>query len=151
MTIYEMLFTLSSIAMPFWFLMILLPTWRFTRFLANTTVFPLYLSVLYTIGLVMTFGNVGFGFISDFSSAEGVVRLLSDPDFALLGWLHLLCFDMAIAHFVYRENMEHRYVPLPIQSILLFFILMSGPFGWLCYVALSIIRRSNSRKSTVRK
>lgn len=149
MTIYEILFTLSSIAMPFWLLMILLPTWRFTRFLANTIAFPLYLSVLYTIGLVMTFGNAGFDFILDFSSAEGVVRLFSNPDFALLGWLHLLCFDMAMAHFVYRENMEHRYVPLPVQSILLFLLLMSGPFGWLCYVALRTIKRSKSKTSTV--
>ncbi|MDR6227317.1 ABA4-like family protein [Desmospora profundinema] len=144
MTLYETLFALTSVAMPFWLLMILLPSWRVTRLLASLAVFPLYLAVLYAVGLVTAIGDTGFGFIQDFGSAEGVIRLLSHPDFALLAWIHLLCFDLAIGHSIYRDNMEHHYVPRPVQSILLFLVLMFGPFGWLCYLAIRRIRRTKA-------
>jgi hypothetical protein len=42
---YEKLFALASIATPFWLLMILLPSWRVSRFLANTVVLPIILEV----------------------------------------------------------------------------------------------------------
>ena len=138
---YEKLFALASIATPFWLLMMLLPTWRVTRFLAKSAVFPIFLAALYAIGIIAAIGGSGFGFMQDFGSAAGVVRLLSNPDFALLVWLHILCFDQAIGHYVYRDNMEHRYVPIPVQSVLLFLILMFGPFGFLSYLTLRAIRK----------
>ncbi|MUT67438.1 ABA4-like family protein [Paenibacillus sp. NEAU-GSW1] len=137
----ETLFSIAGIAMLGWVLLILLPKWRFTRFLANTAVFPIYLALLYAVGIITAIAEGGLGFVNDFGSPEGVVRLLSDPDFALLVWLHVLCFDQAVGHYVYRDNMANRYVPLPLQSVLLFFILMFGPFGFLCYLAIRALRK----------
>ncbi|MFC4303709.1 abscisic acid-deficient protein Aba4 family protein [Cohnella boryungensis] len=138
----EALFSIAGIAMLGWLLLILLPKWRFTRFLANTGVFHLYLALLYAVGIITVIAEGGLGFVNDFGSSEGVVRLLSDPDFALLVWLHVLCFDQVIGHYLYRDNMAHRYVPLPIQSVLLFLILMFGPFGFLIYLAIRAFRKS---------
>ncbi|MED0970750.1 ABA4-like family protein [Bacillus paramycoides] len=140
---YEKLFSLAGIAILLWLLLILLPMWRVTRFLADIAIFPMYLAALYAIGIIMAIVDSGFGFVQDFGSAEGVIRMLSKPDFALLVWLHLLCFDQAIGHYVYRDNMEHRYVPIPMQSIFLFLILMFGPLGLLCYLVLRQVRKRN--------
>ncbi|SFC39914.1 protein of unknown function [Bacillus sp. 491mf] len=140
---YEKLFSLAGIAILLWLLLILLPTWRVTRFLAGIAIFPMYLAALYTIGIIIVIVGSGLGFVQDFGSAEGVIRLLSKSDFALLVWLHLLCFDQAIGHYVYRDNMEHRYVSIPLQSILLFLILMFGPLGLLCYLVLRQVRKWN--------
>ncbi|MDC2866293.1 ABA4-like family protein [Bacillus sp. BP-3] len=140
---YEKLFALAGIAILLWLLLILLPTWRVTRFLAGIAIFPMYLATLYAIGIIMVIVESGFGFVQDFGSAEGVIRLLSKSDFALLVWLHLLCFDQAIGHYVYRDNMEHRYVSIPLQSILLFLILMFGPLGLLCYLVLRQVKKRN--------
>ncbi|MEW9701408.1 ABA4-like family protein [Paenibacillus sp. SI8] len=140
---FVQLFALASIATPFWLLMILLPKWRLTQFLANTAIFPIFLAVLYAVGIITAIAGSGFGFVQDFGSAAGVIRLLASPDFALLVWLHILCFDQAIGHYVYRDNMQHRYVPLPVQSVLLFFILMFGPLGFLCYLGLRAIRKDS--------
>ena len=140
---YEKLFSLAGIAILLWLLLILLPTWRVTRFLTGIAIFPMYLAALYTIGIIMVIVGSGFGFVQDFGSAEGVIRLLAKPDFALLVWLHLLCFDQAIGHYVYRDNMEYQYVSIPLQSILLFLILMFGPLGLLCYLVLRQIRKRN--------
>jgi hypothetical protein len=146
---FEKLFALASIATPFWLLMMLLPSWRVSRFLANTVVFPIFLAALYSAGIIMAIGGSGFGFVQDFGSAKGVIHLLSNPDFALLVWLHLLCFDQAVGHYVYRDNMENRYVPLPVQSVLLFLVLMFGPLGFLCYLALRGIRKRAKAATTI--
>jgi len=138
---FELLFALAGPAIVLWGLLILLPAWRVTRFVAKTAIFPVYLTVLYTIGIIAAIAESGLGFVRDFGSAEGVIRLLADPDFALLVWIHILCFDQAVGHYVYRDNMEHRYVPLPVQSVLLFLTLMFGPFGLLCYLTLKAIRK----------
>jgi hypothetical protein len=94
---YEKLFALASIATPFWLLMILLPSWRVSRFLANTVVFPIFLAVLYAVGIITAIEGSGIGFVQDFGSAKGVISRLSNPDFALLVWLHLLCTPLVCA------------------------------------------------------
>jgi hypothetical protein len=129
-------------------MLIFLPIWRVTRLLANLNLFPLYLATLYSVGIIATVWANGFGFMHDYSSASGVIHLLSEPNFALLVWIHILCFDQFIGHYIYRDNMEHRYVKLPLQSIILFLTLMFGPFGWLCY---EVIRKFSKRKKALAK
>ncbi|MCZ8521242.1 MULTISPECIES: ABA4-like family protein [Paenibacillus] len=138
---YSWLFAAAGFATPFWLLMIFLPGWRVTKYLADRQVFPVLLALLYTVGVGTAVVQGGLGFVRDFGSEEGVIRLLAAPEFALIVWIHILCFDQAIGHRIYRENMEHRVVPLPVQSILLFLTLMFGPFGWLLYTGLRALRR----------
>ncbi|MBO1512453.1 ABA4-like family protein [Metabacillus bambusae] len=142
---FELLFSLSSIGILVWLLMIVLPTWRVTRLLAELKIFPIYLSILYIVGIITVILKNGFGFMQYFSSAAGVIRLLSEPNFALLVWIHLLCFDLFVGHSIYRENLEYRYIPLPLQSIILFLTLMFGPLGLLTYV---VLRNASNRKRT---
>jgi hypothetical protein len=132
----ELLYSLSSIAMIFWVMLIVLPKWKVTRFLVNLHVFPIYLGFLYSIGMITTVWSSGLHFMADYNSAAGVINLLSHPNFALIVWIHILCFDLFVGHLIYRENMEHGYVPILLQSIILFLTLMFGPFGWLCYVGI---------------
>lgn len=144
----ELLFSLTSIAMFFWVILILVPAWRITNLIANLNVFPIYLATLYTIGILTIVWTSGLRFISYYSSASGVIQLLSDPAIALIVWIHILCFDQFIGYTIYRENMEQRYVSLPLQSILLFLTLMFGPFGWLCYI---IIKKGRKGKKAFAK
>lgn len=131
---FEQLFSFSNPAVYFWLLMMILPQWRVVKFLASKGVFPIYLATLYTIGLVTVIMDGGLGFVSDFGSADGVIRLMSDPQFAIICWIHILCFDQAIGHYIYQDNMKHRYIPLPLQSVILFSTLMFGPCGFLIYL-----------------
>jgi hypothetical protein len=133
---YVALFNLAGIAMLGWLLLILLPAWKVTRWIARTAVFPVFLSVVYVLGIVPLLMQTGPGIMGDFGSAEGVTRLLQNPDIALVAWIHILAFDQVVALMIYRENMEHRYVPLPVQSVLLLATLMFGPLGFLSYYLL---------------
>ena len=142
---YLALFNVAGLAMLGWLLLILLPAWRVTRWVAETAVFPVFLSLLYLAGIAPLMVEAGPGIMREFGTAEGVLRLLADPDVALIAWIHILAFDQAVALLIYRDNLRHRYVSLPVQSIILFFTLMFGPVGFLAYWGLRALRRGQER------
>jgi len=142
---YHTLFSLSGLAMLGWALLIFLPGWRFTRLVAQTAVFPLYLSVLYAVGVVSVIAEMGPGFMADFGSAEGVLALLATGPVALVAWIHILAFDQLVGVLIYRDNMRGRFVPLPVQSVILVATLMLGPLGFLTYWAIRSARRGSAR------
>ncbi|MFN2397648.1 MAG: ABA4-like family protein, partial [Gemmatimonadaceae bacterium] len=138
---YITLFELTSYALPGWLLLMFLPKWRITRWVAESAVFPVYLAVLYVVGIVALLSDLGPGMIQDFGNAAGVTRLLARQDVALVAWIHILTFDQAVGLYIYRDNMRHRYVPLVVQSVLLFLTFMFGPVGFLAYYLARQARR----------
>jgi hypothetical protein len=130
---YVTLFNLAGPAILAWVLMIFLPKWRVTQWLVRSAIVPALLAVLYVIGIVLLIGENGIGFMSDFGGAEGVTRLMARPEIALVAWIHFLVFDQLVGIFIIRDNMHHRYVPIPVQSVILFLTLMLGPLGFLSY------------------
>lgn len=137
---YLTLFKLAGFAAPAWALLIFLPTWRWTRWLARSAIVPAFLCVLYAIGIATQIAASGLGFMRDFGSAEGVARLLSNPEIAIVAWIHFLAFDQLVGIFIYRDNMHHRYVPIPVQSVILFLTFMLGPVGFLTYYLCRLAR-----------
>lgn len=137
---YFNLFQLASLAIIGWIPLIFFPTWRSTRRLAESAFFPIYIAVLYAFGVGALLMQFGPGFIVDFGSAEGVARLLARQEIAWVAWLHILAFDQVIALAIYRENMRRRYVPMPVQSALLFLTLMFGPLGYLAFLVVRVAR-----------
>lgn len=138
---YVRLFDLAGLAILAWLLLIFLPKWSVTRFIARTAIFPVFICVLYVVGVVPLLMETGLGVMRDFGTAEGVTRLLTRQDVALVAWIHILAFDQLVGLFIYRENMERRYVPLPVQSVLLFLTLMFGPAGFLAYYLLRLLKQ----------
>ncbi len=141
------LYNIASWAIIGWLMMIFLPTWSVTRWIVRTSLFPVILSVLYVAGIVPPLVQQGPGLLRDFIGADGVAHLLSNRDFALIAWIHILAFDQAVALMIYRDNQEHRWLPLPVQSVVLFATLMLGPLGFLTYLALRALSRSRRTQS----
>ena len=133
---YVTLFKIAGFAMPMWALLILLPKWRVTQWLARSALVPAALALLYVIGIGALISASGLGFMSEFGTADGVSRLMSRSEIALVAWIHFLAFDQLVGIFIYRDNMHHRYVPLVVQSVILFLTLMVGPVGFLAYYLL---------------
>ncbi|MCH5585763.1 DUF4281 domain-containing protein [Shimazuella sp. AN120528] len=135
------LFLLANGAVYFWLIMMFLPKWKITKFLVEKKIVLVYIALLYTIGVITFIAQNGLGFVQDFRSAAGVIHLMSQNDMAIICWIHLLCFDQLVGHYIFTDNQKHRIIPLPIQSIFLFFTLMFGPFGFLCYTVVKMIRQ----------
>jgi hypothetical protein len=142
--VYRLLFDLAGYAIFAWLLVILLPGWRITRRVAESAVFPVYLAVLYVVGLLAVLRESGPGFMADFGSADGVLGLLAQEPVAIVAWIHILAFDQVVALLIYRDNMRHRFVPLPVQSLIMVATLMLGPVGFLAYW---LVRVSRTRRA----
>ncbi len=148
---YETLFWIAGFATPVWLVLIFLPRWRASAWLARSMAAPIFLAALYVWGVGALIAEHGLGFMRDFGSVEGVTRLLTDPAIAIVAWIHILAFDHAVGIMIYRENMERRYVSLPVQSMMLAFTFILGPVGFVSYWLVRAQRRYLMARRTSRR
>lgn len=134
---YETIFSLSNVlVMPFWFLMIFLPFWRWTERIMGSlwTVVPAALAyVLLVLPGIPTF----LGDLAN-PSLPVIAALLGSPQGATIGWIHFLAFDLFVGRWAYLDSRERGIHPL-LVSPTLFFTLMFGPLGLVLYL---IVRAS---------
>jgi hypothetical protein len=96
---------------------------------------PTLLAILYA-GLVMAFWTRAQG---GFDSLPNVMRLFTNPEIALAGWIHYLAFDLFVGAWEVRTAREERIsFILVVPCLLLTFVF--GPAGYLAFVSLRAAR-----------
>ncbi|UOR07566.1 ABA4-like family protein [Hymenobacter aerilatus] len=129
------LFTLASnIALGGWLLLVLAPQWRITHRVVVSGALPLVLAAMYA-------ACIGYHYLSPHGSEGGfgslteVTALFRDPWALLAGWVHYLCFDLAVGAWELRDA-QRRGLPhlLVVPTLVLTFLL--GPVGLLLYAGL---------------
>nr|AGU11756.1 protein of unknown function DUF4281 [uncultured organism] len=119
-----------------WLLLLVAPRWRVTQRLIVSGTWSLGLAVVYTVVILSHYlgGHAGEG---GFGSLAEVAALFRDPWALLAGWVHYLCFDLAVGAWASRDA-QRRGVPhlLLVPTLLLTFLF--GPVGFLLY---SLVRR----------
>ncbi len=133
----DTLFTLANVfALPFWFLMIALPGWRWTRRIMDG-VWPIAALALLYAGLLLSqvAAPGGGDLVASLAnpSVAGTAALLGSPAGATVGWVHFLAFDLFVGRWAYLDSRE-RGLSAWLASPALFFILMAGPLGFLLYL-----------------
>ena len=121
------------LVLPFWLLMILLPTWRFTERVVRSPWIAAPAALLYAALVLPRLPEV-LGAVAN-PELAGVSALLGSPAGATIGWVHFLAFDLFVARWAYLESRERRVNPF-VMAPVLFLILMLGPIGLLTYLAL---------------
>lgn len=147
---FAILFFLARIATIGWVLMILFPTRRVTRSLVREGIFPLYLCVLYAIGVLAIFSEMVPDFIrvkAELSIMQVVLDLMKRPEVAVVFWLHILAFDQVVGLYIYEDNMANHYLSMPVQSVVLTLTLFVGPIGFMLYLLLRTPARLAMRRS----
>ena len=130
----DALFSLSSLlVMPFWGLMIFLPTWRWTRRVITSPWIVAPAALLYA-GLVLPDVVNVFAAVSS-PDLNNIAELLGTPAGATIAWVHFLAFDLFVGRWVYLDSRE-RGVNVFVMAPALFLTLMLGPFGFLLYLGL---------------
>lgn len=135
----DLIFSLANAAvLPAWLLLALAPRWGLTRRLIRSGAWPLLLAAAYAalIGWHYLGPHAGAG---GFSSLAGVRALFADPWALTAGWVHYLCFDLAVGIWEVQDA-ERRGLPriLLLPALLLTFLV--GPCGLLVYAALRQLR-----------
>lgn len=133
------------LVLPFWFLMIILPTWRFTERVMRSpwTVAP---AALLYAGLVLPRLPEVLGTVAN-PDLGGVSALLGSPAGATIGWVHFLAFDLFVARWAYLDSRERGVNPF-VMAPVLFLVLMLGPIGFLAYL---VVRQTLGTRAAARE
>lgn len=130
----EKLFSIcSTLVLPGWLLLIVLPRWKWTARFISGVLIPLLLGLVYLYLIAMNLAGAegGFGSLAD------VAKLFQNPNMLLAGWVHYLAFDLFIGSWEVRDARRlgiHHLLVVP--CLVLTFLL--GPIGLLVYFALRV-------------
>ena len=133
----DQIFNIANMAaMLGWFLLIIVPNWRYTHKVVQGALIPILLSGLYLFLMITHFGEMNEG---SFDSLDQLAILFSNKNLILLGWVHYLAFDLWIGTWEYsdaRKHGIHRLILLPCQLLTFF----AGPIGLILYITIRNIK-----------
>jgi len=129
----EPLFSLVFLtAAPFWFLMIVLPTWSWTRRIVSSPLIAAPAAAIYAILALPRLGELLPAVAQP--TIDSVAELLATPDGTALGWAHFIAFDLFVGRWMYLDARDRGVSALLMAPILVLTILL-GPLGFLAYLA----------------
>ncbi len=139
------LFSCSSfLVLPFWFLMIVLPNWKWTQRIVQSPLIVVPVALLYPILVLPQVGSVFAAVLSP--TLSGISTLLSSPTGATIAWVHFLAFDLFVGRWIYKEN-RVAGISAWIMAPVLFLTLMLGPIGLLLFLALRSLPLASHKKA----
>jgi len=142
---FDLVFQLSGLlVMPFWLLMIFVPTWRWTRRTIASPWIAAPAALLYAILIVPMMAGALPALMNP--QLASIATLLGTPAGATVGWIHFLAFDLFVGRWVYLDGRRLGLSAWLVSPILLV-VLMFGPLGYLIYLVLSaLLRRGGSNR-----
>ncbi|GAA2328241.1 ABA4-like family protein [Dactylosporangium salmoneum] len=130
------LFQLAFLAaVPFWALMILLPTWRWTRAIVSSPLILLPALVVWAFAIAPAFGDFAREMLSP--DLEGVKALLARDEVVAAVWAQVLAWDLFVGRWIYLDSRARGMHPLLMAPVLVLTILLS-PIGLPLYLALRL-------------
>lgn len=135
----DLVFSLANAAvLPAWLLLALAPRWVVTRRLVRNGLWPLLLAATYA-ALILSHYLGPHGAEGGFGSLAQVRALFVNPWALTAGWVHYLCFDLAVGIWEVQDA-ERRGLPRLILLPALLLTFLVGPVGLLLYAALRQLR-----------
>jgi hypothetical protein len=128
--LFQLVFLLAA---PFWALMIVAPTWSWTRRIVGSPLIVVPPVLGYAI-LVFSHLTVVLPAVARLTLA-GAQELLATPDGAAAGWAHFIAFDLFVGRWIYLDSRRAGRHPLLMAPVLVLTILL-GPLGLLVYLAI---------------
>ena len=128
-------FSLSSLlVMPFWFLMIFLPRWKYTKIIIGSPFIIVPAALLYALLIIPNIGSTFMSLLNP--NLEGISKLLGSSSGATVAWIHFLAFDLFVGRYAYLESQKRNFNPI-LMGFVLFSILMYGPLGALIFLGVN--------------
>ncbi len=127
--LFQLTFLLAA---PFWALMILAPSWRWTSRIIGSPLIVLPPVLIYAVLVLPNLAEVLPAVSSP--TLAGVQALLGTPTGAAIGWAHFIAFDLFVGRWEYLDARRRGVHPLVMAPVLLLTILLA-PLGMLVYLA----------------
>jgi hypothetical protein len=119
---------------PFWLLMILAPRWRWTQRIMHSPLVIVPIALLYVALILPLAGELAAASLSP--TLTTISTFLGTAPGATTAWAHLLAFDLFVGRWAYLDSRE-RGISAWVMAVVLCFILLAGPLGFLIYLGVS--------------
>ena len=125
--------------LPFWFMLILIPNSKFTRFLINSIILPLILSsiYIYIIYQAIKLEETIVDIFKLYLSLDNLYTVFATESFLLIFWIHFLVLNLFLGSWISRDaikyNIKRSLVFLPL--VMVYF---TGPVGLVLYWVIRI-------------
>ena len=119
--------------MPFWFLMIFLPRWKYTKTIIGSPYIIVPAVLLYALLIIPNIEGTFMLLLNP--NLEGISKLLGSSSGATVAWIHFLAFDLFVGRYAYLEGQKRNLNPI-LMGLVLFSILMYGPLGMLVFLGI---------------
>ena len=139
----ETIFQLSNLlVVPFWFLIILLPHWQWTRRIMASPWVVGPAALLYALLVIPSLATL----LPQLANPQlaAIAAALGTPAGATIAWVHFLAFDLFAGRWVYLDSRE-RGITAWLVSPVLFLVFMLGPLGLLVYLIVRTLLRRNAQ------
>jgi len=144
----DMIYQFANIGViPFWLMLILLPTWNGTKVLVNSIFVPLILGSLYFY-VVYVYLNTSEGSFSNilnklktfelYKGLDSLKKVLSDKNILLIFWIHFLTINLMIGAWIANDASKNKALQfiVIVPLVLTYFL---GPMGLGVYLILRIL------------
>ena len=129
MTVFELS---NLLILPFWILMVLVPTWSITRRIMASPWIAAPPALLYLLTLLPVATMVLPEVVNPVQSR--IMSLLGTPTGTTLAWTHFVAFDLFVGRWIYCDSRSRSYSPWWVSPLLVLTLLI-GPVGLLTYLA----------------
>ncbi|MFD5826966.1 ABA4-like family protein [Lentzea sp. NPDC060358] len=142
-TLFDLTFLVAA---PFWALMILLPTWSWTKRIAESYLIVLPPALIYVVLLVPEFTTV-LPLVTRPEIGPLAEYLATDSGTALV-WAHMLAWDLFVGRWIYLEGRRLGIHPLVVAPVLVITILLA-PVALPVFLVIRKLCDTTNRGATV--
>ena len=120
--------------LPFWLMLIIIPSSKFTQFFVNSIVLPLILSVCYIYILyhAILLDEPIFDVFKLYLSLDDLYTVFATESFLLIFWLHFIALNLFLGSWISRDGVKYN-MPRGLVSVPLILVYFTGPLGLVLY------------------
>jgi hypothetical protein len=118
---------------PFWLLLIFIPSHKVTNFFTQSIIPPLLLATgyAYLSFLIYQEGNIFEGF-ELYSGLDGLYSMFANEVLLLIFWLHFLAISLFTGSWIVRDSRKY-FIPKVVTIPSLILTYFAGPIGLVIY------------------
>ena len=120
--------------LPFWLMLIFIPSSKFTQFFVNSIILPLLLSTMYVyiIYQALLLDENMFDFFKIFLSMDDVYTAFATESFLLAFWVHFIALNLFLGSWISRDAVKYN-MSRSVAFVPLLVVYFTGPIGLVLY------------------
>ena len=120
--------------LPFWLMLIIIPSSKITQIFVNSVVLPLILAIAYAYVIYqgILLDEPMFDIFKLYLNLDNLYTVFATENFLLVFWIHFVALSIFLGSWVSRDGIKHN-IPRKVVTIPLILIYFTGPLGLVLY------------------